>query len=106
MTRRMAILAVSVLLGAMGTGLSAHNEVRIVGTLAKVGPDSIAVRKADGTTASIRFDKDTDITRNKAKVTASELKVGRTVVVDACAEPGKPIVALEIKLVPPIAVKK
>jgi len=106
MTRRGMFVALSAVLLALGAGLAAHNEVRIVGTLAKVEAASITVKKADGKSVSILFDKDTDITRNKAKVKASELKVGGTVVVDACAEPGKPIMALEIKLVPPIAVKK
>ena len=100
------MVTLCVLTVGMGTGLSAHNEVRIVGTLVKVETASISVKTADNKTVVILFDKDTDITRDKAKVAASELKVGRTVVVDACAEPSKPIVALEIRLVPPIPARK
>lgn len=101
MTRRHLLVALGATLTA-GVTLAAHNEIRVVGTLTKVEPDSITVKKADGKLVTIGYDKDTDILRNKAKVAASELKVGGSVVVDACAEPKKPLVALEIRLVPPI----
>jgi hypothetical protein len=106
MTRRMMFLALSTLIATMGAGISAHKEVRIVGTLTKVETASITVKKADSKIVTILFDKDTDITRDNVKVSASELKVGRTVVVDACAEASKPLMASEIKLVPPTAASK
>jgi hypothetical protein len=96
-----AFVAAGVLVAAMVV-LSAHEEFRVVGTISKHQGPVMNVKARDGKPASIRLDKQTAISRDGKKVEAAELKVGLTVVVDAYGDSEDDLLALEIRIVPPI----
>ncbi|MSO30802.1 MAG: hypothetical protein EXQ48_07665 [Acidobacteria bacterium] len=100
---RTLIVLVAALLLAGTAGLSAHEDFRIIGTISKRQGSVINVKERDGTTAAVRLDKQTAVSREKKKVDASELKVGLTVVIDAYGDSEKDLLALEIRIVPPIS---
>ncbi len=97
--RFMAIVAI-VLGGALS--LAAHEDFRVIGTISKQAGSAIDVKKREGTVVSIRIDKQTAISRDRKKVDAAALKVGETVVVDAYGDSEDDLLALEIRIVPPI----
>ena len=76
----------------------AHEKVRIVGTVVKVQATQLDVKAADGQTYEIDMDAKTRVTRNKKTVVRSELKAGRSVVVDALGHDMFDLVAVEIQL--------
>ena len=80
----------------------AHEEFRVIGTLTSSTDTKIQVRDRDGKTLSIAVDKQTVITKDKAEVDASALTTGNSVVVDALGDSEADLVALEIRIVPPI----
>ena len=96
-------LAVAVVLGASQT--FAHDHFRVIGTLTKHQDSRIEVKNREGRTTSIRLDKQTEVTQDKKKVETTELKVGRSVVVDAYGDSleDSDLLALEIRIVPTIA---
>src|SRR5688572_15170154 len=91
-----AMAAALFLLGAIH--LSAHEKFRIVGTVIKTHAAQLDVKAADGQTYEIDMDAKTRVTRNKKKVAVSELKAGRSVVVDALGHDMFDLVAVEIQL--------
>jgi len=99
------ILPVFAMLVLAGGVLSAHDEFRIIGTVASYKANVLAVKRKEGTTVSINVDKQTLITRDKKKVTPAELTAGLTVVVDAYGDYEDDSLALEIRIVPPIAAR-
>lgn len=86
--------------------VSAHEEFRVVGeiTLAKSG--QIDVKMRDGKVAAVKLDGQTKITKDKAPADATGLKAGQFVVIDAYGDDFNDLLALEIRLVPPIAAAK
>lgn len=103
--RRLCILATLAVLVA-GTGvLSAHDEFRIIGTVASYRRNLLAVKKREGQTVSIRVDKQTLITKDRKKVTPGDLMAGLTVVVDSYGDYEDDSLALEIRIVPPIGAR-
>jgi hypothetical protein len=80
----------------------AHEEFRVIGTLTSSTDTRIQVRDRDGKTLSIAVDKQTVITKDKAEVDASALTTGNSVVVDALGDSEADLVAIEIRIVPPI----
>jgi len=60
------------------------------------------VKTKAGKTLSIAVNKETTISRDKKKVSAAELKTGLTVVVDAIGDSEADLVALDVRIVPPI----
>jgi hypothetical protein len=54
---------------------------------------------------SVRLDKQTAISRDKKKVDVKELAPGQSVVVDAYGDTEDDSLALEIRIVPPIAAR-
>lgn len=78
--------------------LSAHEKFRIVGTVVKAQATQLDVKAADGQTYEIDLDAKTRVTRNKKTVVRSELKAGRSVVVDALGHDMFDLVAVEIQL--------
>ena len=81
--------------------LSAHDEFRIIGTVTKRQESVIDVKTKEGKTISIALDKQTLISRDKKKVSSTELKTGRYVVVDALGDSEVDLLALEVRLGPP-----
>ena len=101
MIRRFAV-TVAVLMLVAGTALWAHDNFRIIGTLAKHQASEIQVKSRTGKTVSIRLDKQTAISRDNKKVDATALKVGQSLVVDAYGDTEDDSLAVEIRIVPPI----
>jgi hypothetical protein len=89
---------------AFGSGYAlAHEEFRIIGTLTKHENSQIQVQGRDGQTRSIKLDQQTVITKDDAKVDAAALTAGNSVVVDALGDSLEDLLAVEIRIVPPIA---
>jgi len=99
----MVLVIVAGLLGP--ARLMAHDEFRIIGTVARYQANVLQIKKREGTTVSIRVDRQTLVTRDKKKVPPSELAAGLTVVVDAYGDTEDDSLALEIRIVPPIAAR-
>ena len=98
------LIALAAALVVAGTaGLAAHEDFRVIGTISKRQGSVINVKQREGTTAVVRLDKQTAVSRDKKKVDTSELKVGLTVVVDAYGDSEEDLLALDIRIVPPIA---
>jgi hypothetical protein len=103
---RTLIALVAALLVAGTAGLSAHEDFRVIGTISKRQGSVINVKQRDGTAAVVRLDKQTAVSRDKKKVDTSELKVGLTVVIDAYGDSEEDLLALEIRIVPPIGAER
>jgi|SRR5215203_5950158 len=83
--------------------LSAHDEYRIVGTVAKISATQIDIKQIkDGKIVEIDIDKQTKVTRDKKPTTFNQIKVGGSVVVEAYGDSILDLLALEIRLVPAI----
>ena len=106
MTRRLVtIIALAALLISMAS-LSAHDDYRIIGTIAKVTAKTLDVKQTkDGKTISMTRDEATLVTRDKKTVSATELKTGLSVVVDARGDSLDDLLVLEVRIVPPPAKK-
>ena len=102
MTRRLLMLFVAAVVTLGVAQLFAHENFRVIGSITKHRNSTIDVTNRDSKTVTIRLDKQTDITRDKKKVEVSELRVGQSVVVDAYGDSEKDLLALEIRIVPPI----
>ena len=100
--RTMTTIAIVGMLLGGAMSLSAHEDFRVIGTISKQAGSNIAVKNKAGKIASIRIDNQTAISRDNRKVDAAELKVGRSVVVDAYGDSEEDLLALEIRIVPPI----
>jgi hypothetical protein len=101
MTRRIAIAIA--LAGA--AQLSAHDDYRIVGTITNVQPSKLGVKSRGGRDYAIEMSKGTVVNRDKTKAAVTDLKVGQSVVVDATGDTEDDLLALKIRIVPPIAKK-
>jgi len=102
MMRRAMILGTLMIAFLGVTLLSAHDEFRVIGTITKLQDSKLEVKTKEGKTISIAMKKDTLVYRDKQKVAATELKVGRTVVVDALGDSIDELLALEVNIVPAI----
>ena len=79
----------------------AHEEMRVIGTIAAQKGKVIEVKTKDGKTAHITLDDQTGITRDKAAIPASELKTGVYVVIDGLGDDISDLSAIQIRIVPP-----
>jgi hypothetical protein len=103
---RLMITLFAVALLALGASEAfAHENFRVIGTLTRHANSTIDVKTREGRTASIRLDKQTEISRDKKKVDARELKAGQSLVIDAYGDTLDDLLALEIRIVPPIAAR-
>lgn len=106
MTRRLMLVVVLAVLTVGASPAVAHDDYRIIGTIAKVTAKTLDVKQTkDGKTISMRTDEATLVTRDKKKVSATELKIGLSVVVDARGDSLADLVVLEVRLVPSPAKK-
>jgi hypothetical protein len=80
----------------------AHEDFRVIGTLTQASDSQIQVRDRDGKTLSIKINKQTVIRKDRVEVEADVLTTGNSVVVDALGDTEADLVALEIRIVPPI----
>jgi len=83
----------------------AHDNFRVIGTVTKYQNSVLDVKSREGKTTSVKLDKQTAVTRDKKKIDAKELKVGQSVVVDAYGDTEDDLLALDIRVVPPIAAR-
>jgi hypothetical protein len=81
---------------------SAHDEIKVYGTITKPEPSSLEVKTEEGQIVSIKVDIATFIWRDRKKVDISELKVGDNVVIDAWGDSLADAVALDVRIVPSI----
>lgn len=99
MTQRIVILAVSMMV-AMGVGRAfAHDEFRIIGTIAAVKNAQLEVKSREGKIVTMKVDGETLVYRDNKKVGAAELKAGRYVVVDALGDTMADLLAVEVRLI-------
>ena len=103
--RRLLVIVMLTALAAGSTVLSAHDNFRIIGTVVSFKANVMAVKKKEGETVAINVDKQTLITKDKKKVAPADLTAGVTVVVDAYGDYEDDSLALEIRIVPPIAAR-
>jgi len=83
-------------------GAFGHEEFRVIGTLTKHENSMIEVASRDGSTRLIKLDKQTIVTKDSVDVDAEALQAGVTVVIDAYGDSLEDLLALEIRIVPPI----
>jgi len=80
--------------------LAAHDDYRIIGTVLKTTATVLELKNKDGKKFAINLNKQTAVTRDKAKLTSSELKPGMNVVVDALGDSEADLLAIEIRILP------
>jgi len=99
MTQRIVILAV-VVMATIGVGrASAHDEFRIIGTIAAVKNAQLEVKSREGKMVAMKVDAETLVYRDSKKVGATELRAGRHVVVDAIGDSMADLLAVEIRII-------
>jgi hypothetical protein len=98
--RLRAITAAALFL--LSSSAFAHEEFRVIGTVASRSDTHIQVRDRDGKTLSIQLNKQTVIRKDKADVGADVIATGNSVVVDALGDTEADLLAIEIRIVPPI----
>lgn len=99
MTRRimMLVMAAMVVLGAAQA--FAHDEYRIIGTIAALRNSQLQVKSREGKTVAIKLDGETLVYRDNKKVGAAELKTGQHVVVDALGDSITDLLAVEVRII-------
>jgi len=104
MTRRIFSLVTLTILVFCATQVLAHDEYRIIGTVTAFQNSQLQVKDRQGKTFTVKVNTETYIHRDKEKqkVAASELKAGRSVVVDALGDSEADLVAAEVRIVPAI----
>ena len=105
LSRMLALVTAAAVLFGAGQAL-AHEDFRVIGTVTKYADLKVDVRNKAGKTTSIRLDKQTVVTRDKKNVPVAELKSGLSVVVDAYGDTEEDLLALEIRIVPPIGARR
>jgi hypothetical protein len=99
--KRLTIAGICMALLVSVAALSAHDDYRIIGTIAKVTAKKLDVKQAkDGKIISMDLDGYSIVTRDKKKVDPAEMKAGRHVVVDARGDSIKELTIVEVRLVP------
>ena len=104
MKRTFALMLLALSVSAAGP-LFAHDQYRIIGTITKPPqPKALEVKTKDGKVVSIELNNETYISRDRKKADFSELKLDGSVVVDALGDSYDDLVAVEVRIVPPIAI--
>jgi hypothetical protein len=107
MIRRLATaLAVTLAMLAAAPPLAAHDDIRVIGTVVRFDGTKLVIKAANGKQTAVKVDKQTQITRDGKKVTRTEVRSGRDVVVDAYGDTAEDALAIEIRLVPPVQNRK
>lgn len=100
MTRRLMIFVTSAVLMFGAAQLLAHEEFQISGTvISRQGLRLEVKTSVDGRKVSIGLTEGTTIWRDKKKVAVTELKPGRTVLVDAYGDSEADCIAFEVLIV-------
>ena len=77
------LLSVALLVLTALATVSAHDKIRITGTIVKVQATQLDVKALDGATYEIDMNESTQVMRELKKVLQSELRPGLRVTVDA-----------------------
>ena len=85
MIRRIALVSLLGIMVFAAAGLAHGDKTHVMGTVAELDAAHLTVQTTDGKTVSIRLAKKTEFRRGAARVSASDLKVGDRVVVEAVA---------------------
>lgn len=101
MTRR-DVIVITLTFFLLGAGASGHEEFRIIGTVTKVDSTQLQVKNKEGKIFTVAMTKYTHILRDKKKVEATELRVGRSIVVDAVGDTVADLTAMKVTIVPAI----
>ncbi len=99
MTRRIMMLAVAASVALGAAQAFAHDEYRIIGTIAAIKSSQLEVKSREGKMVTIKVDGETLVYRDNKKVGAAELKAGRHVVVDALGDSLADLLALEVRII-------
>ncbi len=103
--RRIVVLVTLATL-VLGAGRAfGHDYFRVIGIVTQFQDSTLDVKNRDGKTTSVRVDRQTKVTRDGEKVETKELKAGLTVVVDAYGDTEDDLLALDVRIVPPIGVR-
>ena len=90
---------IAIALVVVVAGVAAHEKFKIVGTVAALKKDEIAVKAIDGATYEIDFTDGAVVTdRNHKKIDRAQLKVGVKVVVLALGHDMFDLEAYEVQL--------
>ena len=100
--QRWVLLPLIMTVAIAATRAFAHEHFRVIGTITKLQKTEFDVKDKSGKTLSILIDKKTKVTRDKKPVAVTTLKVGLSVVVDAYGDDEFDLLALEIRIVPPM----
>jgi len=104
MGRRELIVSFALMLAGIGAiRVFAHEHFRVIGTITKLETKQFEVKQQDGKRMTIYVDKKTKVSRDKKPVAITALKIGQSVVVDAYGDDESDLLALDIRIVPPIA---
>lgn len=107
MLKRLIGVTLAAVFAFHALALAAHDEYRIIGTVAKITATQIDVKQVkDGKIIEIDIDKQTKVTKDKKPVAFNQIKVGGSVVVEALGDSILDLQALEIRLVPAIPTAK
>ena len=96
-------LVVMMVVGIGGSGAFAHEHFRVIGTITKLDTKQFEVKDKTGKLWTIYLDKKTKVSRDKKPVAVAALKIGQSVVVDAYGDDESDLLALDIRIVPPLA---
>ena len=102
MEKLLAGTVLSTVIAMMSSAAIAHEEFRVIGTLVTHTETMIEVAARDGATRTIKVDRQTVVTQDAQSREVSALEDGMTLVVDAYGDTMDDLLALEIRIVPPI----
>src|SRR6476619_111055 len=103
MRKREFILGLVVIMAAIGGRMLAHEHFRVIGTITKLDKKKFEVKDQTGKLWTVYLDKKNNVSRDKQPVAVTTLKIGQSVVVDAYGDDESDLLALDIRIVPPIA---
>ena len=104
MKRRLMLAGILSLLIVGALPAAAHEDYRVIGTIAKVTATTLDVKQTkDDKTISMAMNEETIVTRDETTVGASELKTGLSVVVDAHGDSLEELLVLDVRIVPALA---
>src|SRR5262245_61352973 len=104
MGRRELIVSFAVVLaGIVAPRVFAHEHFRVIGRITKLDAKQFEVKDKTGKLWTIYVDKKTKVSRDNKPVAIAALKIGQSVVVDAYGDDESDLLALDIRIVPPIA---
>ena len=99
MTRRIVMLVIAATVALGVAQAFAHDEFRIIGTIAQRQNSQLEVKSRDGKMVKIKVDGETLVYRDNKKVDAAELTAGRHVVVDALGDSIADLLAVEVRII-------